>query len=103
MRLVFANIELINVRDEFHADADIISKEEVRKITCRMNVDSGAYRMAINETVQHSLGLKSLRQQSVILANGDVTEDVVGPIKVNFENRTCTVDTYIVSGDNEML
>lgn len=53
MRLVFANIELINVRDEFHADADIISKQEVRKITCRMNVDSGAYRMAINETVQH--------------------------------------------------
>lgn len=104
MGLVYADIELINIEDEFRANAKLISAPEIRRINAKMNVDSGAYMMCINESAQIQLGLKTLRKQSAILANGDVVVmDVVGPIRVNFENRTCTVDAYVLPGTNEML
>jgi clan AA aspartic protease len=104
MGLVYANIELINLEDEFLQKANLLPQERIRKLAARMNVDSGAYMMCINESTQIQLGLKSLRKQSAIMANGDVVEmDIVGPIRVNFENRTCTVDAYVLPGNNEML
>ena len=101
---MYANTELINLEDEFLQKANLLPLEKIRELAARMNVDRGAYMMCINESTQIQLGLKSLRKQSAIMANGDVVEmDIVGPIRVNFENRTCTVDAYVLPGNNEML
>lgn len=104
MGLVYAEVELINEKDIFLYEEKYTTKEKIRSLNCRMNVDSGAYMMAINEITKKQLGLEPLRRQLAQLANGDVIElEVVGPIRVNFENRTCTVDAYVIPGEAEML
>ena len=69
-----------------------------------MLVDSGAYMMAINETIQEQLKLPLKERRKAQMANGSVQEyDVVGPIEVNFKNRRCTIDAMVLPGDNEPL
>jgi hypothetical protein len=52
MGLVYANIVLINGRDLIFAEAGYIPKENIKKMTVSMLVDSEAYMMAINERLQ---------------------------------------------------
>ena len=52
MGLVYADIELINSEDVGLARKHIIADEEIRRVHLNMLVDSGAYMMAINETIQ---------------------------------------------------
>jgi hypothetical protein len=69
-----------------------------------MMVDSGAYMMAINETIQEQLDLSFIEKRKAIMADGSVQEyDVVGPIVVKFKNRTATCNAFVLQGNNEPL
>ena len=52
MGFVYAEITLINSEDMILAKRNIIGKEEIKEITLKMLVDTGAYMMAINDTIQ---------------------------------------------------
>lgn len=102
--MVYADIKLINGGDLEMAKRHIIGQEEVREITVKMVVDSGAYMMAINETIQAQLGLLFIEKRKSIMADGSVVEhDVVGPIIVKFANRTAVCSAIVLQGDNEPL
>lgn len=104
MGIVYANIKLINAGDLEMAKRNLIGQEEVREITVNMVVDSGAYMMAINETIQEQLGLLFIEKRKSIMADGSVAEhDVVGPIIVKFANRTAVCNAVVLQGDNEPL
>jgi clan AA aspartic protease len=104
MGLVYANIELINAVDFENARRHIIGEDEVRHIQLNMLVDSGAYMMAINETIQSQLELPLIEKRRVQLADGRVMEyDVVGPVHVNFANRKATCNAFVLPGDSEPL
>jgi clan AA aspartic protease len=86
------------------AKRNIIGLEEVREMTVTMVVDSGAYMMAINETIKEQLGLLFIEKRKSIMADGSVLEhDVVGPIIVKFANRTAVCNAVVLQGDNEPL
>ncbi len=51
MGLVYADIELINAVDFENARRNIIGEDEIRKMRLNLLADSGAYMMAINETI----------------------------------------------------
>ncbi|MBK9992780.1 MAG: hypothetical protein IPP01_02015 [Saprospiraceae bacterium] len=88
MGLVYANITLTNVKDQVRFEENLIKKDQIRQITATMLVDSGAYMMAINETVKSQLGLEIKGKRTAQLANGQVIElGIVGPIELKFENR----------------
>ena len=55
MGLVYAEIELINVDDLALARHHNIGVEDVKRMRVNMLVDSGAYMMAINESIQEVL------------------------------------------------
>ena len=57
MGLVYADIELVNAVDLENARRHIIGEEEVKRMHLNMLVDSGAYMMAINESIQAQLDL----------------------------------------------
>ena len=57
MGLVYAEITLINGEDLILAKRNIIGEDEIKQMTVNMLVDSGAYMMAINETIQEQLQL----------------------------------------------
>ena len=104
MGMVYADIELINEDDRAMARRHIIGEEEIRRLRVNMMVDTGAYMMAINETIQSQLELPAVDKRKVQLASGEVVEyDVVGPIFIKFANRTAVSNAFVLPGDTEPL
>lgn len=104
MGLVYADIELINAVDAENAKKNIIGIDEIRKVSLNVLVDSGAYMMAINETIQSQLELPFIEKRKVQVAESRIVEyDVVGPVYVKFANRKATCNTFVLPGDSEPL
>ncbi len=104
MGLVYADIELINAGDLEMVRRHLMDKDEVKRMYINMLVDSGAYMMAINETIQEQLQLPFKEKRKSIMADGSVVEhDVVGPIEVKFKNRSAVCNAVVLQGNNEPL
>ncbi len=104
MGLVYAEITLINAVDMGMAKRNLIGEEEIREVKIEMMVDSGAYEMAINESLQEQLVLTFIEKRKAILADGRINEyDVVGPILVKFANRTAICSAMVLPGNLGLL
>ncbi len=104
MGLVHADITLINAGDIEMAKRHIIGEDEIKQMTVSMIVDSGAYMLAINETIQEQLNLSFVEKRKGVLADGRIEEyDVVGPLMVKFANRTAICSAMVLPGDSEPL
>ncbi len=104
MGLVYAEIDLINGGDMYLHRQGQIKENEVKQVRVDALVDSGAYMLAINETVKAQLGLPFIEKQISTLADESAIEvEVVGPIEIRFENRRTTVDAIVLPGDSEVL
>lgn len=104
MGTVYADIELINADDLAMVRRHQMDKDEVKRIVVNMLVDSGAYMMAINESIQEQLDLPFIDTRKSIMADGSIVEhQVVGPIIVKFKNRTATCNALVLPGNTEPL
>jgi len=104
MGIIHADIELINADDLALVRRNKLDKDEVKHMTVSMLVDSGAFMMSINETIQEQLQLPFMEKRKAVLANGSIEEfEVVGPIIVKFKNRTATCNAFVLKGDSEPL
>jgi len=104
MGLVYADIELINADDIAFAKRNIIGEDEIKRVHISMLVGSGAYMMAINETIQQQLDLPIIEKRKVQVASDEVIEyNVAGPIRVHFANRTAICNAFVLPGDAEPL
>jgi clan AA aspartic protease len=104
MGMVYADILLINARDEGLVESNVIGEDEVRAMTVNMLVDTGAYMMCITETVREYLGLALVDKRKIVLGDGSVKEfDVAGPITVKFENRNAVCNALILPESNESI
>jgi clan AA aspartic protease len=104
MGLTYADIELINAGDIEMARRFIIGQEEVKRLHVNMLVDSGAYNLCINESIQAQLELPFIEKRKGQLANGSVEEyDFVGPVVIKFKNRQTVCNALVLQGDNEPL
>jgi clan AA aspartic protease len=104
MGIIHADIELINADDLALVRRNKLDKDEVKHMTISMLVDTGAYMMSINETIQEQLSLPFIEKRKAVLANGSVEEfEVVGPIIVKFKNRTATCNAFVLKGDAEPI
>lgn len=104
MGLVYADIELINSDDLSLARRYIIGEDEVKRISLNILVDTGAYNLCINESIQQQLDLPFLEKRKAQLANGHIEEyNVVGPIVLKFKNRQTVCNAMVLQGDSEPL
>jgi hypothetical protein len=104
MGIVYADIELINEADVALAKRHYIGIDEVRRIRLSMMADSGAWMMAINESIQSQMEFSYIDKREVRLANGQIEEyDVVGPIGVRFANRRAICSAFVLPGESEPL
>jgi len=104
MGLIYAEIELINAEDLGMARKHIIGAEEVKSVKVNMLVDSGAYNLCINETIQQQLDLPFIEKRKAVMANGTVEEfEVVGPVVLKFKNRRTVCNAFVLQGNNEPL
>lgn len=104
MGTVYAEIELINASDIEMARKHFIGEEEIKRFNVRMLANSGAYMMAINESIQAQLDLPFVEKRKAVMADGSVSEfKVVGPVFVKFKNRTAVCNAFVLKGDSEPL
>lgn len=104
MGLVYADIELINADDIGLARCYIIGEEEIKSISLNILVDTGAYNLCINESIQQQLDLPFIEKRKAQLANGHIEEyNVVGPIVLKFKNRQTVCNAMVLQGDSEPL
>ncbi|CAH2573298.1 MAG: clan AA aspartic protease [Planktothrix rubescens PR222] len=104
MGLTYAEIEIANAGEIYLAQKGYILPENVKKITVKALVDSGAYMLAINESIKLQLDLPKLEEQIAELADGSKLKlEIVGPVEVRFENRSTTCRAMVLSGDAEVL
>ena len=102
MGLTYADIELFNYADETLNEDGYLPKEKIRKVLIRAMADSGAIRLAINETIKQQLGLR--QQLNISLADGTKrTLDVAGPIRIKFKDRDCITDAFVLPDNEEPL
>ncbi|MBI5914127.1 MAG: clan AA aspartic protease [Bacteroidetes bacterium] len=104
MGLVHATINVINGEDLILSKKGYVPEDQVRHMEIEFLVDTGAYMMAINETIVKQLGLPVIETRPAELANGEIIEcDVVGPIEVRYANRRSTQCAMVLPGDAEPL
>ena len=104
MGLVYAEIDLLNGGDVYLKRQKLLDEKDVKQVRVNALVDSGAYMLSINETVRAQLDLPFIQKQFGTLADETLIEvDVVGPVEVQFENRSTTVRAIVLPGDAEIL
>lgn len=104
MGLVYANIRVVNSDDEALHRRGYLKEEEIKSIDVKALVDSGAYMLAINETIRTQLDLITLNTQTAELADGSQVQlDIVGPVTVKFSNRATTCRAMVLPGNAEVL
>ncbi len=92
MGLTYASLKLTNM----FTDASI----EVQAL-----VDSGASYMCIPESIARQLGFDTTEVRSIRMTLADASSievPVVAPIRINFENRSCTLEAYVL-GDEPLI
>ena len=101
---VYAEIELTNEDDVVLHRHGVLPENQIKKITCKALVDSGAWDLVINEEIQKQLDLPVIERRAVEMADETVIEvDVAGPIEVRFENKRTIVDAVIIPGTSGVL
>lgn len=104
MDLVHADIELISSDDLALVRRGFLPPEDIKKVSIRVLVDSGAFMLVINENIKEQLGLTKIGEESAMLADGTIIKlEIVGSIEVRFKTRRTTVDAMVVPGDAEVL
>ena len=104
MGYVYADIELRNEDDVALHRHGWLPESEIKRVTCRALVDSGAWDLVINEEIQKQLNLPFRERQVVEMADETVMEvDVVGPIEIRFQHKRTIVDAVIMPGTSGVL
>ena len=104
MGLVYADIELINGGDLEMVRRHLMDEDEVKRMTIRFLVDTGACKLCINEVIQQQLQLPVVEKRKAQMANGSIEEfDVVGNVEVRFKNRATSCRAMVLPGDAEPL
>jgi hypothetical protein len=101
---VYADIELVNGADRVLLELGQLAEPDVRRVSVRAHVDSGADLMCINEQINGQLQLRERGRVPATLADGPIADlALVGPLEVIFENRRANVDALVLPGDAEVL
>ncbi len=102
--MVYADIRLINEGDLEMVHRCVLDDDDVRKIDIHVLVDTGAFMLGINENIQEILQLRFLQRRTAQTADGRVYEyDVVGPVRVEFQDRFSICNAMVLPGDSEPL
>jgi clan AA aspartic protease len=104
MGRTYAEITLANSSDNVLALQGRIPKEEVKQLTVKALVDTGADTLIINEKVKRQLDLPVHEKKKAKLADGSIVEcEMVGPVDVSFKTRSTSCRALVVPGDGEVL
>jgi len=90
-----------------YAYADISIKNpknnKIKPVSIKALVDTGAMTLCIPEHIRLQLGLEPIEKREVTTADGKShIVPYVGPVQINFENRTCFTGALVL-GDSVLM
>ena len=101
---VFADLILENAFEATAAQKGLIAEGDVKKLSVKAMVDSGAMTLTINDDIARQLGLEVQKRQEVVLADGSFRKcDYAGPVFIHFENRIACCLALVLPGADEVL
>ena len=104
MGYIYAELELTNEDDLAFNRRGQLPEDEIKRVTCRSLVDSKAWDLVINEDVQSKLNLPLMGRESITLADERWLDvDIVGPVRVRFEDHFTIVRAVVLPGTSEVL
>ena len=104
MGLVHADITLKNVEDQIKAKIGLITDREIRQLSVRALVDSGAWTMVINEATREKLGLSITRSSQGTLADGSRGQyQIAGPLEIWWKDRSFICEAVVIPTADENL
>lgn len=101
---VYAEIELINGEDLTLARKGLIGQEEIKRMTVKALVDTGAITMCINETIQEQMQFPVIGVRKAQMANDHIIEvPLVNHVEIRFKNRSAMCSAMVLPGNAEIL
>jgi hypothetical protein len=98
MRAVYAKITLKNGIDVGMVQRGLMKEQEVRQMTVRAMVDTGAGTLVINEATSQKLGLGITGLRHSTLANGSKERcKVTAPVDVHWKNRETSCRAVVLA------
>jgi len=104
MGRVTADLTVTNVKDMNNAENGIIAEKDIRSVTIKAIVDTGATSLVINEKLCSQLGLGIIKTGTINLAGGakgicKVTE----PVKIQWKNREISINAVVLADGDPLL
>ena len=104
MSLVQTEITLKNLYDKLSAKNGLMAETEIRQLTAKAYVDTGAWTLVINEAIREKLGLEISGTESGTLADGTRKEyNMAGPLEVHWKDRRVTCDALVIPDAENIL
>jgi clan AA aspartic protease len=101
---VNTKITLKNYRDTFGVKKGLIKEQEIRQETIDVMVDTGATTLIIDEKLFERLGLDTMAEREITLANNaKETCKVTEPLEIHWEDRFVAMSAVVVEGASEFL
>lgn len=102
--ITYAEIELTSGDDLALFRRGYLQEEQVRRVTVKALVDSGASMLSITPAIRGYLDLAKVDEQQAELADDSVAQfDVVGPVELRFENRKTVEYAIVVPNSPDVL
>jgi len=104
MGIVYADLTLRNEWDVAEASKGSISKNDVRSVTVKAIVDTGAYTIMIDDETMKKLGLGISGEQKVRIASGErLACPLTTPVEINWKDRQSVMRAIAVPGLPQIL
>jgi clan AA aspartic protease len=101
---VYAEIEIVNAGELEMARRSLLVQDEVKRMHLTVLVDSGAWKLCINENIQSIMNLPYISKIGFRLADGQPVEyDLVGPVKIRFGGRQVICEAVVLPEDTRPI
>ena len=101
---VFAEITVKNGSDLVLAQKGHIDDQDVRSVTIKALVDTGAVTLVINEDVCQQLGLSIEEERSASLAGGGKIDcKITEPVRIYWKDRNATCQAVVLPEGETLL
>jgi clan AA aspartic protease len=104
MSVIYTNITLKNTGDETEARRGRIKEQDVRQVSVKAMVDTGAWTLVINEAIREQLGLEIVEPSAVDVAGGDTKKcGITELVTIHWKDRHVACEAVVLPYEEDVL
>ncbi|MDR3328991.1 MAG: retroviral-like aspartic protease family protein [Prevotellaceae bacterium] len=104
MGLVYTDITLENPADVVKAREGFIKEPDIRRVTAKAMVDTGAWNLVINEATRAQLGLHVVKESKAVTAGGKTEPcGITEAVTVRWHDRFVDCNAVVLRNEDNVL